>query len=81
METETSWNVPLSTVKREDVSCAFDAIKNSIDVKETVPLLGLIVKTGVFVPIDWTIFLFFVSASPLATLNPDSIVLPTVSAG
>ena len=52
METEASWNVPLSTLKSEEVSCAFDVIKNSIDVKETVPLLGLIVNTGIFVAID-----------------------------
>ena len=52
METEVSWNAPLSTAKSEEVSCASDAIKNSIDVKETVPLLGLILNTGIFVAID-----------------------------
>ena len=62
---DVSWNTPLSTLKREEVSVESDGMRNSIVEKVTVPDVGLIVKIGT-VLMDATFF--FVSAAP-DTLN------------
>ena len=58
---DISWKTPLSTLKREEVSVGSDRMRKSIVEKVTVPVVGLMVNTGVFT-IDWTDF--FVFSSP-----------------
>ena len=59
--TEVTLKAPLSTVNNEDVSVEADRIEKSIDENSTIPVVGLIVNTGVFVPIDLTDFFVLVS--------------------